>query len=134
MTVISPPLTQLSVVANFVHRHATEILFDNASLHGGPFCVSLAEMCDGQLANNNCWLASKSLQDFLEKEGVASNLVELRSDKGSHWAVECEGMIIDYTFSQFNPSAPFPLVVPPDVWKRSLDAYSDWRPGFGFWS
>jgi hypothetical protein len=58
--------------------------------------------------------------EFLADRRIAGRIVEFSGHPNdmhtTHCVVEAEGQIVDVTFGQFDPTAPWPIVEPADVY------------------
>lgn len=100
----------------------------NHSSTGGEW-VSIADMADADIARNNCWVVSNEVYENIELEAYASieevDIVGVVAEGVSHYGVYLsngtEEVVLDFTARQFDASAPFPYVVPLNVWKGYIE-------------
>lgn len=100
----------------------------NHSSTGGEW-VTVADMADADIARNNCWVTSNEIYENLDIESYADieevDIVGVVAEGVSHYGVYLanseEEVVLDFTARQFDPSAPFPYVVPLKVWHAYLE-------------
>lgn len=89
---------------------------------------SLEAMSDGDAARNQCWKVAKAVTALAVKiPDVGADFTGLSSSKGSHYATMIHWadteIIVDFTASQYDPEAPFPLVADKRVWEHWVQRY-----------
>lgn len=113
---------------DYIMEDVENIEVANHSAVGGEW-VTIADMADADIARNNCWAASNEIYENLEVEEYANiaevDIVGVVAEGVSHYAVylanEEEEVVLDFTARQFDPTAPFPYVVPLNVWHGYLE-------------
>lgn len=101
----------------------------SSSIHviTGAGMRSLADMAHREVSMNQCRKVAQAVTALAVIPEAKTSLVGVSSPRGSHYATliarEDTEVIVDFTASQFNPRAPFPMVMDKDAWKIWVQRY-----------
>lgn len=95
----------------------------------GPEWVKVSDMAIPSFARNNCWAVSNEIYENVELDAYADvaelDIVGVEATGCTHYAVYAanaeEAVVIDFTVRQFSPDAPFPFVLPVDMWHAYMN-------------
>lgn len=116
-------LQELKYNLGTIYSDCEDIEIANHSQYGEEF-VTISEMSKPKIARNNCWIVSNEIMEQLDLSEYATidevDMVGAAGSLCSHYAVYLsrgtEQVVLDFTARQFDSEAPFPYVVPLDVW------------------
>jgi len=94
--------------------------------------ITIAQLANGDIARNNCLIASRELVEVAEDNsfgGERPHLIAIANEDTYHAAiatwVENDWYVIDFTARQFDPNLPFPLVAQQWTWKETIDGLNE---------
>lgn len=128
-------LQSVEAQVQIIDERTGSLRFENHSDLGDEI-VSVADMQNGVLAQNNCYATARTVSDYLRSAGYETQTVGIYyNGGGEHWASvikDAHGTshVIDYTARQFPASVgmkqdkvPFPMVATLDAWTNTVNGW-----------
>jgi hypothetical protein len=98
------------------------INFPNHSQEGGKR-ITLEDCRKGEVAEGNCWTISNEIIEEVDSALQEANLTSAKADHCALYDPE-DNVIIDFTFRQYDPTSPWPLITSPDDWLKRVNQCS----------
>lgn len=127
---MSGTVSLLNTVKGNIADIIDDVLFLDVANHSkvGPEWVTVQDMADSDIARNNCWAVSNEIYENIEIDGLGADEVDIIGAEApgcTHYAVYLanseEAVVMDFTARQFSAEAPFPYIVPVNVWHAYME-------------
>lgn len=120
---------EIAEAIDLIDEYVYEIEFLNHSPNSDEECLTLDRMSEQDIAINNCHAATAVVLENListHRHLKPQQIHVTFADGKSHYAVvvsdEEEGtFVLDYSYAQYDPYTPFPMVAPVERWKNMVD-------------
>lgn len=110
----------VSKITTLIEESLNSVEIPNSA--GGSKYITLQDLKAPELAGNNCYAATIAISHSLSNNHIKHNVTEVVMDDNSvHWAIEYNGKVIDYSFSQFDEQEAFPLISDKKEWLNKIN-------------
>jgi hypothetical protein len=138
-TIQDPRVARLyAAAAEFLAAHGEHEFANHGDEHTYGGFVTLAQLADGNIARNNCYIASEEIAELLGNEAFGAesmHTIAVANEDIFHavlavYVDDEEWYVIDFTARQFDEHLPFPYIAEQSEWKRTIDWAADGFTGF----